>query len=152
MIWPERKTDRHEAQGGTRFFADAIKVGGTQPKTDYSPLCPSTLDTGASDRSLHKGFRMDKSSDEDYIPSEPKGRNMEELRDTPMNLGGNKTTELTGMGDSKYAVTKKLSATPEVAKRKGNRFDKKNKLESIEKYPSKKHNFCYHQSFLMVTS
>ena len=25
MIWPERKTDRHEAQGGTRFFADASR-------------------------------------------------------------------------------------------------------------------------------
>ena len=24
MIWPERKTDRHEAQGGTRFFADVL--------------------------------------------------------------------------------------------------------------------------------
>ena len=23
MIWPERKTNRHEAPGGTRFFADA---------------------------------------------------------------------------------------------------------------------------------
>ena len=26
MIWPERRTDQHEAQGGTRFFADEVSV------------------------------------------------------------------------------------------------------------------------------
>ena len=52
-----------------------------------------------------------------------------------MNLGGNKTTELTGMGDSKQAVTTEVSATPEVVKRRKNRFDRENERDLIEKTP-----------------
>ena len=78
---------------------------------------------------------MDRSSDEDYIPSSSKMKKMEEIRDTPMNLGGNKTTELTGMGDSKHAVIKEVSATPEVAKKKVHRSMKLDKPKTITDAP-----------------
>ena len=37
MIWPECKTDRHEAQGGTRFFAD-VGYYGVLPQVTPRPL------------------------------------------------------------------------------------------------------------------
>ena len=112
-----------------------IKVGGNRERANYSPSWPSSLDINSSEKNLYRGFRMDRSSDEDYTPNVPKKNKMEEIRDTPMNLGGNKTTELTGMGDSKHAVTKEVSATPEVANRRKNRFDRKTIIESIDKTP-----------------
>ena len=114
-----------------------ITIGENKDIANQSPSWPSSLDIRSSERSLYRGFKMDRSSDEDYVASISKRKIMEEIRDTPMNLGGNKTTELTGMGDSKHAVTKEVSATPEVAKRKGNRSKKKDKSESIEQTPVK---------------
>ena len=112
-----------------------IKVGGNKRITNYSPSWPSSLDIGSSEKSLYKGFKMDRSSDEDYTPPKKIGKGMEEIKDTPMNLGGNKTTELTGMGDSKHAVTKEVSTTPETNKGRKNRFDRKSERDSIEKTP-----------------
>ena len=145
----EQSTDSYISQGTGSLFSEhmmtgnqgemeggrTIKVGGNNKIANYSPSWPSSLDIGSSEKSLYKGFKMDRSSDEDYVPSEPRGKKMEEIRDTPMNLGGNKTTELTGMGDSKHAVVKEVSATPELAKRKKSRTKPSQKTESIEGTP-----------------
>ena len=82
-----------------------ITVGGKpQGKAKYSPSWPSSLDIGSSEKALYKGFRMDRSSDESYVPSKVVVPELEELKDTPMNLGNNKTSKKTGMGNSKHAV------------------------------------------------
>ena len=84
-----------------------ITVGGKpQGNANYSPSWPSSLDIGSSEKSLYRNFRMDRSSDESYIPSKVVVPELVELKDTPMNLGNNKTSEKTGMGDSKHAVEK----------------------------------------------
>ena len=95
-------------------------------------MWPSSLDIGSSEKSLYKGFKADRSSDEDYIPPGIRGEKMEEIKDTPMSLGGNKTTEKTGMGDSKHAVEKEVSTTPGVANRSLNRCERNRTVESIE--------------------
>ena len=102
---------------------------------NYSPSWPSSLDIGSSEKNLYKGFKMHRSSDEDYTPSEPRGKRMEEIRDTPMNLGENKTTELTGMGDSKHAVTKEVSRTPDADKNRGRRLGRRMREDTIENTP-----------------
>ena len=112
-----------------------IKVGGENRITNYSPSWPSSLDIGSSERSLYKGFKTDRSSDEDYIPPKKRVEKLEEIKDTPMNLGENKTTERTGMGDSKHAVEKEVSATPEVANKRVNRFERTQSRESIDGTP-----------------
>ena len=118
-------------QGDTRMGRE-IKVGGNKKLANYSPSWPSSLDIGSSEKSLYKGFKMDRSSDEDYVPVKPRQKKLKEIRDTPMNLGGNKTTELTGMGDSKHAVTTEVSGTPETNKNRKKRFDRRTKKETIE--------------------
>ena len=112
-----------------------IKVGGNKELANYSPSWPSSLDIGSSEKSLYKGFKTDRSSDEDYVPSTGKIERMEEIKDTPMSLGENKTTEKTGMGDSKHAVEKEVSATPEVANKRKNRFKRTPSHETIEGTP-----------------
>lgn len=81
-----------------------ITVGGkTHRNANYSPSWPSSLEVGSSERNLYKGFRMDRSSDETYVPSRIVPE-LVQLKDTPINLGNNKTSEKTWIGDSKYAV------------------------------------------------
>ena len=43
MIWPERKTDQHEASGGTRFFAD-VPAGTLTPAPSGIVCLPSLLE------------------------------------------------------------------------------------------------------------
>ena len=112
-----------------------IKVGGKSEIANYSPSWPSSLDIRSSERSLYKGFKTDRSSDEEYVPSGKRGEKMEEIKDTPMSLRGNKTTEKTGMGDSKHAVDKEVSATPEAANTRQNRFKRTPSHETIEGTP-----------------
>jgi len=57
----------------------------------------------SSERDLYKGFREDRSSDEDYVP---KG-----VEDVAMTMDGNRNTEGSGFGDSKYAV-REVPVTP----------------------------------------
>ena len=112
-----------------------IKIGGNNEAVNYSSSWPSSLDIGSSERNLYKGFKTDRSSDGDYHPPGEVIRKLEEIRDTPMNLGDNKTTEKTGMGDSKHATTKDVSMTPEVANKRVNRFKRESIRDSIEKEP-----------------
>ena len=112
-----------------------IKIGGNNKAVNYSSSWPSSLDIGSSERNLYKGFKTDRSSDEDYSPPERVIRKLEERKDTPMNLGDNKKTEKTGMGDSKHATTKDVSATPEVTNKRVNRFERGSVKDSIEDEP-----------------
>ena len=49
-----------------------------------------------------------------------------------MNLGSNKTSEKTGMGDNKHAGAIEVSATPENANKRENRFRRVSTKEAIE--------------------
>ena len=109
-----------------------IKVGGKKEKTNYSPSWPSSLDIGSSGRSLYKGFKTDRSSDEDYIPTERNVKKLTKIKDIPMNLGSNKTSKKTGMGDNKHAGAIEVSATPENANKRENRFRRVPTKETIE--------------------
>ena len=57
-----------------------IKVGGKKEKTNNSPSWPSSLDIGSCKRSLYKGFKTDRSSDEDYIPTERNVKKLTKIR------------------------------------------------------------------------
>ena len=110
-----------------------IDIGSTKTQAIYSLSWPSSLDIGSSERSLYKGFKTDRSSDEDYIPEGKAFRRLTEIKDTPMNLGINKTTEKTGMGDSKHATEVQVGATPEKKDNRKNRCDRKRTTNTIEK-------------------
>ena len=112
-----------------------IKVGGKKNETDYSPSWPSSLEIGSSERSLYKNFKTDRSSDEDYVPENRGIEKLIEVKDASMNLGDNKTSEGTGMGDSKHATGIQVSATPEKTNRRENRFNRRSRTETIEGTP-----------------
>ena len=58
-----------------------------------------------------------------------------EIKDMPMNLENNKTTEKTEMGDSKHATDVQVGATPDKTDNRRNRFDRKRTVEKIEETP-----------------
>ena len=112
-----------------------IKVGGKGEKANYSPSWPSSLDIGSSERSLYKGFKTDRSSEVDYIPETRNEKKLMEIKDTPMNLGKNKISEKTRMGDSKHATTIEVTAIPKNINGRENRFRRKTTEETTEGTP-----------------
>ena len=71
--------------------------------------------------------------DEDYVPENTGIENLIEVKDTSMNLGNNKTSEKTGVGDSKHTNGIQVSATPEMTDRRKNRFNRESGIETIVK-------------------
>ena len=67
-----------------------------------------------------------------YFPPTKKRQQLIEIKDTPINLGENKTTEKTGMGDSKHATTMEVSVTPNKTDSRMNRFERPQVIDSIE--------------------
>ena len=112
-----------------------IKVGGNNNQANYSPSWPSSLDIGSSERSLYKNFKTDRSSDEDNVPENTRAQKLIEIKDTSMNLGNNKTSEKTGMGDSKHASGIQVSEIPEKTDKRKNRFKRKSEIETMDETP-----------------
>ena len=112
-----------------------IKVGGRKDEVNYSPSWPLSMEIGSSERSLYKNFKTDRSSDEDYVPENKGIEKLIEVKDASMNLGDNKTSEGTGMGDRKHATGIQVSATPEKTNNRENRFERKSRTETIDRTP-----------------
>jgi len=112
-----------EGAQGTPSGAAAISVG---RRVQSSSSWPSGLSgLGSSEKQCYKGMMLNRSSDEDYVPSSIV------IDDVAMSLGDNKTSKANGLGDSKHAsspgidddkageslpstVPYSLSATPDI--------------------------------------
>ncbi|KAG0128255.1 hypothetical protein HOY82DRAFT_541409 [Tuber indicum] len=96
-----------------------------------APTWESSMNLSTGERKMYKKYKSDDSKDESYVP--PKGK------DIAMDLGDGKTSEKTGLGDSKHA-NEKVSEKPIAEKGKervavrdvGFRFGKGNKKDEIE--------------------
>jgi len=85
-----------EGVQGTQTGKAEVTVGCI---SQFSSSWPTDLGVGSSERGLYKVMKLDRSSDDDYVPSRVV------VDDVAMSLGDNKTSELTGLGDSQHAHT-----------------------------------------------
>ena len=84
-----------EGRQGTPSEDNALAIGCV---SQFSSSWPSGISNlGSSEKPLYKGMRLDRSSDEDYVPSTVV------VDDVAMTLDGGKTTEKNGLGDSRHA-------------------------------------------------
>jgi len=65
--------------------------------SQFSSSWPEDLTVAYSEKVLYKGMKLDRSSDEDYVPSSIV------VNDVAMLPGDNKTTEVNGLGDSHHS-------------------------------------------------
>ena len=84
-----------EGVQGSPSDNQAQRVGCISQFTGSWPSGLSGL--GSSEARLYKGMRLDRASDEDYVPSSVV------VDDVAMSLGDNKTSELNGLGDGRHA-------------------------------------------------
>jgi len=86
-----------EGAQGTRSEDAVLAVGCVSQFSSSWPALSGLSGLRSSENALYKGMTLDRSSDEDYIPSTVV------VDDVAMSLGDNKTSEANGLGDSRHA-------------------------------------------------
>ncbi|KAG0125755.1 hypothetical protein HOY82DRAFT_542948 [Tuber indicum] len=129
-LFVEHSQDEEYRENTDKSDSEDEEMVKVDSPSSSAPTWESSMNISSGERKMYKKYKSDDSKDESYVP--PKGKVV------AMDLGDGKTSEKTGLGDSKHA-NEKVSNTMErkdkgkVAIRDvGFRFGKGEKKETIE--------------------